>query len=268
MKKICVIGAGPSGLICIHHLQSVCHVTCYEQSSSVGGTWLICGDEKAHVDANKQPNYKRAAYEAMKTNTSKFSTRFYDMELPAEAQNYPNQIIPRKFIAQYLEDFCLNYKLKDCIEFNTLVSSVHYESNKWLVQTQNQSNVNLTKTEEFDFVIVCNGHYWKPFIPNIENMEMFTGTVMHSVDFRHEQVFDGKNVILVGMGTSGSDISELIEARNKAKSLYKVTRQYERFKNWNSNKKNENANKQFVIDRIMVMLRKAYTCFTSNSHTL
>lgn len=58
--------------------------------------------------------------------------------------------------------------------------------------------------------MVCNGHYNDPFIPEIPGQNKFRGLRMHSHDYRTPEKFTGKNVLLMGLGPSGMDISAMI----------------------------------------------------------
>ena len=39
MQKVCIIGAGPTGLVALRHLKDVSDVTCFEMKNHVGGLW-------------------------------------------------------------------------------------------------------------------------------------------------------------------------------------------------------------------------------------
>lgn len=39
MKKVCVIGAGITGLMTIRHCKDVADVTCFEMKKQIGGLW-------------------------------------------------------------------------------------------------------------------------------------------------------------------------------------------------------------------------------------
>lgn len=84
--------------------------------------------------------------------------------------------------------------------------------------------VNLeTKKEQsnkYDAVMVCNGHYSDPFIPNVKGKEKFHGKQWHSHDYREPSCFTGKKVLLVGAGSSGMDIAaQVTTVANKVFTL-------------------------------------------------
>jgi len=66
---------------------------------------------------------------------------------------------------------------------------------------------NKSTQHHFDALIVCNGHYSVPLIPDLPGLDQFKGRVMHSHDYRVPDPFTGKRVALLGGRASGMDIS-------------------------------------------------------------
>ncbi len=58
----------------------------------------------------------------------------------------------------------------------------------------------------FDAVMVCNGHYSVPNIPDVPNMDQFAGLRMHSHNYRTPDPFSNLRVVLLGAAASGTDI--------------------------------------------------------------
>jgi len=75
-------------------------------------------------------------------------------------------------------------------------------SGKWKVTTLKNE---LTKTETFDTLAVCNGHHWKPRYPQYEGS--FSGKLMHSHDVKRFSDFTGKRVLVIGGGNSACDVA-------------------------------------------------------------
>nr|CAD7395051.1 unnamed protein product [Timema cristinae] len=76
-------------------------------------------------------------------------------------------------------------------------------------------------TYDFDAIIVCNGHYSVPHIPDIPGVETFNGIQLHSHSYREPEKFTGLNVVLLGASSSGVDIG-LELARHARQSLLDV----------------------------------------------
>ena len=79
----------------------------------------------------------------------------------------------------------------------------------WEVVIQN-TNTKVLDTKTFDKVIMCGGTNHVPKKPSLLMEETFKGEIIHSSQFRGGESMKAKNVVVVGLGESGSDISYLI----------------------------------------------------------
>lgn len=78
--------------------------------------------------------------------------------------------------------------------------------------TVTDAKIKTQETYVYDAVMVCNGHYKDPLLPNIKGQEKFKGRQWHSHDYRSPEEFKDKRVLLVGAGPSGTDIAVQIAA--------------------------------------------------------
>lgn len=78
--------------------------------------------------------------------------------------------------------------------------------------------------EEYDGVMICNGHYNDPFVPKMEGQDKFRGSIMHSHTYRTPDPFGGKRVLLVGAGPSGLDLALQISRVAKYVSTFSNTK--------------------------------------------
>lgn len=69
-----------------------------------------------------------------------------------------------------------------------------------------------------DALIVGNGHYSVPRIPQIAGLEKFKGLISHSHDYRLPCAYKEKTVIVLGAAASGMDIAK--EIATVAKEVY------------------------------------------------
>jgi cation diffusion facilitator CzcD-associated flavoprotein CzcO len=81
---------------------------------------------------------------------------------------------------------------------------------KWTVKVKDLQR-NAIIVESFDAVMVCNGHYFEPRIPNISGQDVFTGEQLHSHDYRVPEIFNGKTVVVLGAGPSGRHMTPLTD---------------------------------------------------------
>ncbi|GBF91344.1 hypothetical protein Rsub_03664 [Raphidocelis subcapitata] len=63
-----------------------------------------------------------------------------------------------------------------------------------------------TQRQEFDALVVCNGHYTATNLPRVEGREEFPGLQMHSHNYRTPEPFAGQTVLIVGASNSGEDL--------------------------------------------------------------
>lgn len=75
-----------------------------------------------------------------------------------------------------------------------------------------------TDTEIFDGVLMCTGHHAEPYMPEIPGLrETFKGRVLHSHSYKDDRGFEDQNVIVVGIGNSGVDVT--VELSRSAKQV-------------------------------------------------
>ena len=79
-------------------------------------------------------------------------------------------------------------------------------------QRRQEGEVGAVEEEDFDAVLVCNGHYAQPFTPEVDGAAAFEaagGVVMHAHDYRAPRAaaFGGKRVLLLGAAASAEDIA-------------------------------------------------------------
>lgn len=91
--------------------------------------------------------------------------------------------------------------------------------------------------EDFDALIIANGHYSVPYIPHVpgleQYMEKFPEKVFHSKSYRSATSFANKKVLVIGNSASGHDISTLLAPKVKA-PLYQSRRSQSRWDGPNS----------------------------------
>lgn len=105
---------------------------------------------------------------------------------------YPNGTISfpsQGDILKYLHSFADRFDLNKHIKLNHLVIRIlPLQNDKWEVIVKDLPN-NQFITQIYDAVFVCNGHYYAPFIPDIDGLKTFNGKVIHSRDFHNADAF-------------------------------------------------------------------------------
>nr|KAG5710612.1 hypothetical protein BaRGS_013258 [Batillaria attramentaria] len=140
-------------------------------------------------------------------NTCKEMMCFSDFPPAKEFPNFMNQ----KQVWTYFNKYKQHFGLDKHINFNTEVLSVKPaddfdQSGRWTVRTRNHVTGNET-TDVFDGVLVCTGHHAEKHCPSFPGMESFEGDIVHSHDYKDRRGFEGKKVLIVGIGNSGGDLA-------------------------------------------------------------
>ena len=183
--RVCVIGAGSSGLAAARNLVDCgFEADILEAQPDLGGLWNYS------TDASR-------VYASATMISSKPFTQFPDFPMPEVFPDYPSHTE----VLAYLADYARNFGIDRCIRFNRTVENLRRsdETGAWLVST---SDGNATT---YSAVIVANGHNWSPRWPNYPGE--FGGMVIHSAGYRTPKIFTGKRVLVVGRGNSGCDIA-------------------------------------------------------------
>ena len=95
----------------------------------------------------------------------------------------------------------------------------------------------------FDAVMICTGHHAEKNMPSFPGLSNFKGKVLHSHDYRKPEGFEGKNVLVIGIGNSGGDVAT--ELSRFASKVYLSTRRG----SWIINTVNQNG---MPIDMVQV----------------
>jgi putative flavoprotein involved in K+ transport len=64
-------------------------------------------------------------------------------------------------------------------------------------------------------VVAASGGFGRPHRPDIPGLDTFTGTVLHSAEYRSPTTFDGARVVVVGGGNSAVQIAAELAATNR-----------------------------------------------------
>ena len=186
--KICIIGAGLSGLAAIKScLDEDLDPVCLEQESHIGGTWQYTEDT----------GLKRACVaKSLLMNTSRFTSVFSDF--PGKKDD-PMFWDHQEFL-EYQHQYADHFDLLKYVKFGTTVTKVvPVENNsdmvKWKVEYEASG---LEHHDVYDGVMMCSGLFHEPSYPDIPGLEKFKGTVLHTHDYRRPEPYTGKKILVIG----------------------------------------------------------------------
>lgn len=202
--RVAVVGAGAAGLCAARHLLScpelVSRVVVLEQSKKLGGTWVYT--ETVGYDTFGLPVHT-SMYKSLRTNLPKEIMGFPDFPVPASKESY----LPAKDMLAFLQLYSDHHNVTEHIKFNHHVQNIKpLADDTWEVRYTDLSS-HMESCEQFDVVMVCNGHYNTPFVPQIKGLKGFQGNIMHSHDYRVPDIFKNERVLVIGAGPSGMDIA-------------------------------------------------------------
>jgi len=198
-QRVAVIGAGVSGLPAIKHcLEEGLDPVCFEMRSDLGGLWNY---QDAVI------NGRSSVMNRTSTISSKETYCYSDFPVP---DKFP-VFMPHKKLLEYLRMYAKKFDLEKHIRYNCEVMEVSQGLNfsstgSWNVTVKNHET-DKTTTESFDGVLICHGHHQQRHIPQIQGQDVFKGTQIHSNEYRRWNAFEGKRVVIVGLGVSGAEIA-------------------------------------------------------------
>uniref|UniRef100_A0A4W2GNQ5 Flavin-containing monooxygenase n=1 Tax=Bos indicus x Bos taurus TaxID=30522 RepID=A0A4W2GNQ5_BOBOX len=203
-KRIMVVGAGVSGLgaikIC---LEEGLEPICFEESNDIGGLWRY--EEKAERG-------RPSVYKSVISNTSKEMMAYSDYPFP---DHFPNYLHNSK-IMEYLHMYVKHFHLLKHIRFLSKVCSVRKHSD-------------FSFTGQWDVVV---GLFTNPFMPlqKFPGIMRFKGQYIHSWEYKSPEKFQGKKIIVIGIGNSAIDLA--IELSHVAAQVFLSTRSGAWIWNW------------------------------------
>jgi cation diffusion facilitator CzcD-associated flavoprotein CzcO len=103
----------------------------------------------------------------------------------------------REEIHRYLRSVAEEFGIIERIRFNTPVTAAEFDSReqRWHVRTNHG-------TFTAQFLINGNGYFAEPHVPCFPGREKFAGEVIHTFELDDKRTFQGKDVVLVGSGST------------------------------------------------------------------
>ncbi len=207
-EKVCVIGAGSSGIAAAQVLAARgIEFDCFEKGSEVGGNWRFEND-----------NGMSSAYRSLHINTSRGMMAYRSFPMPKGYPDYPNHFQ----IAAYFDRYVDHFGLRERIRLQTEVQRVETDRGRWKVTVVAADGA--PETIHYGAVLVANGHHWDPRWPEPTppGSEHYSGEQIHVHSYREPDLLVGKRVLLLGIGNSAADIA--VEASRIATKTFLAMR--------------------------------------------
>ncbi|MEM9891329.1 MAG: FAD-dependent oxidoreductase [Actinomycetota bacterium] len=216
-KRVAVIGAGMSGMVAAKELREEGHeVVVFERTDGPGGVWA----------ASKERGGK--AWASTLTSSGALNSTFSDDPYPVYHEE--NGVTPRHFTRQQFHDMITSYDSRHSVFADTLrvcsdIEGIDRRQDGCWVLSVLDTVRGERYQEAFDAVTICTGLNQNAHIPDIEGQDDFGGHRLHAEDYRPDEAheFQGKRVLVVGIGETSSDVVRDLVA-NHAAQIYVAQR--------------------------------------------
>lgn len=178
---VVVVGGGPAGLATSAELRrrGVGHVV-LERGASAGHSWM-------HL------------YDSLTLHTGKHLSTLPGMSFDRHVPIFPSRADFVAYLHRYVE--VLELPVEPCRP----VTAVERAANGWVVRTEG-GDIGAHG------VVMATGIMAAPRIPEVPGRDRFRGRVMHSIEYRRPAGFEGRRVLIVGVGNSGAEIGSELAA--------------------------------------------------------
>ena len=113
---------------------------------------------------------------------------------------------PGTELKAYAEHCVDKYGVRDRIQLNTKVVGARFDedAHRWHIQTANGEQITAR------YVVGATGVFSQPKPPEIEGLDSFAGTTMHTARWDHSVDLRGKRVGVIGTGASAIDRKSVV----------------------------------------------------------
>lgn len=143
----------------------------------------------------------RDRYESLVLHAPVYSDHLPHFPFP---DSWPVYTPARKF-ASWLENYAEAMELNVWTGTEVVSADFSTADNTWTVVTRSDAG---ERTLHPEHLVVATGTSSVPWVPDIPGREEFRGTVIHSSEHRTGQGWSGRDVIVIGAGTSAHDVAE------------------------------------------------------------
>lgn len=235
IDRVAVIGAGASGLAAAKYLlaeKAFSKIEVFDQRAVAGGLWNYTSldvvdrdftiprtrpsnhpDTLVKAPDNGPPVVVSPVYDQLETNIPHTLMNYTDQPFPQGSALFPEHAVVQKYLHDSAESVSPVLSLETQVLDVRRRKATDGTHPAWEVEVQHVPT-GTRRTAEFDAVVVANGHYNDPFIPDIPGLADFHKQhpviVTHSKFYRRPEPFTNKKVIVVGNSASGIDLSAQI----------------------------------------------------------
>lgn len=214
-KTVCIVGAGPSGLVAaktlLHHASGSgpgFSVTVYDAQPRIGGLWPVDKTDGAGL-----------VHPLMVLNQSRNTVQFSDLAWDSHAPQLPRAWHVGRYLQKYLSRYCAfeedRFRLRLGWKVETALPLDSDSGRKWRVTARSEDGV--VDDNEFDYLLIASGFFGKPAMPEVSGLREAHGIpVVHSSQYRDLETLlpsetrEGGKILVVGGQMSGVEIAGTI----------------------------------------------------------
>ncbi|XP_021274928.1 probable indole-3-pyruvate monooxygenase YUCCA10 [Herrania umbratica] len=184
-NMVLIVGAGPSGLatsVCLS-AHSIPHVI-LEREDIYASLW------------------KKRAYDRLKLHLAKEFCSLPYMPHLADSPTY----IPKDMFVKYLDEYVSTFNIQPL--YHRSVESACYEEvdGKWRILARNMKSGDV-EVYVAEFLVIASGENSAKYIPDLPGLYSFKGEMIHSNEYKSGSKYANKDVLVIGCGNSGMEIS-------------------------------------------------------------
>jgi hypothetical protein len=185
VHQVAIIGAGPAGVSAAPSLHDRGLRPLLIDRAEVGASW-------------------RRRYDQLKLNTGRPFSHLPDRPYPKGTPMFPT----RDDVVAHLDRHAHQHGIE--LRLDTAVDRIDPRPGGWLLRTS-AGDVDARQ------VVIATGYMHTPHIPDWPGRDGFTGDLLHSSEYRNPTPYAGKQVMVIGSGSSGMEVAHDLTTGGAAK---------------------------------------------------
>ncbi|MGA5322588.1 flavin-containing monooxygenase [Streptomyces seoulensis] len=178
-RPVYVVGAGPGGLAVAYALRARgVRAVVLEKSDRVGASW-------------------RRHYDRLRLHTTRRLSALPGLAIPRRFGRW----VARDDVVRYLEKYAEHHELEIVTGVEVFRVEKAADGAGWLLHASGGRE--LTGAA----VVVATGHNHTPRLPEWPGAESYEGELLHASSYRNPKPFEGRDVLVVGVGNTGAEIA-------------------------------------------------------------